>query len=286
MIGADNATLQQRPEILDVVRVDSAAHIFMLLVVNSRVRIEVLQIAVSSILISRDEADLIGDGLFDEQAKSVSAGIFDDLSDHIAFAGDSTNHSDLASMRRTTTPELGAHAGVTVLLLAAYEGLINLYFPRQRKGIATHRRSDPMAHKPRRFVAASAKHPMDLQGAHSFLGMEHQENNLEPFRQLDVGILKNGACQDAKPIAILGAYRDRARALVEAFRAALAHVVEWSRAQLKRFTAASRTFDRAIRPALELKKSLAVFLVRQTGKQFTEGHLMRCHVHTNNIGIL
>jgi hypothetical protein len=126
---------------------------------------------------------------------------------------------------------------------------------------------------------------MDLQGAHAFLGMKHQENDLEPIPQLDVGILEYGARQNAKPVAILGARQDFASAFVYVLRSALADVMEWARGQLKSLAAASRAFDNTIRPTLELKESLTVLLVRETGKQFTEGQLMGCHVHTDNIAI-
>jgi hypothetical protein len=67
--------------------------------------------------------------------------------------------------------------------------------------------------------------------------------------------------------------------------AALADVVEWARGQLERFAAASRALYDAIRPTLALKKCFAIVLIREASKQFTKGHLSRCHVHTNNIGI-
>lgn len=127
---------------------------------------------------------------------------------------------------------------------------------------------------------------MDLQGAHSFLGMEHQENDLEPVSQLDVRILEHGARQNAKPVAVLGARQNFARALVYVLSAAFADVMEWARFQLKRLAAATRTFHNAIRPTLALKKRLAIVLVGEAIEQFAEGHLSRCHVHTNNIGTL
>jgi hypothetical protein len=166
-------------------------------------------------------------------------------------------------------------------LLAAYKSLVNLNFAREWKGVSAHRGVDSVTYKPSGLIAASAQHPMDLQGAHAFLGMKHQENNFEPFWQLDVGILENGTRQNAKLIAILGAYRYFTSALVEALRAAFAYVVEWASTELENLAAASRARHKARRPTLVLKERLAVFLTRETGKQFAKGHLMRRHVHTN-----
>jgi hypothetical protein len=168
---------------------------------------------------------------------------------------------------------------MTVAILAANIRFVGLDFAAQWKGISAHRGADSMAHEPSGLVAASAEHPMDLQGAHPFLRVEHQEDNPKPFLQLDVGILEYGSRDDAESVG--GAGHDLARALIQRFRATLAKVVERTRGQLKRLAAAPWALDETIRPALAFKKGFASVLVGEAFQQLAESHLSCRHIHVS-----
>ena len=62
MIGADHATLQQRPEALDVVGVDISAHVFAFAVIDGLVMYAFVEIPIGRILIGRDQRDLLAHG--------------------------------------------------------------------------------------------------------------------------------------------------------------------------------------------------------------------------------
>ena len=249
--------------------------------IDGLMRIEMLQIGIADIFIGRDQSHLVGNGSLDELAQRLRTRILYHLRYHVALASDCADHGDHSGVRRTTTAVFSSHACVPVLLLAADVGLVNLDFARQWKGISAHRSADSMAHKPSGLIAARTEHPMDLQGAHAFLGVKHQEDDLERIPQLDVRILEYGARQNAKPVAILGASQHFARALVYVLRSTLADVMEWARGQLERLAAATRALDNAIRPAFVLEESLAVMLGGEAIKQFAKGHLSCRHIHGN-----
>jgi hypothetical protein len=72
-------------------------------------------------------------------------------------------------------------------------------------------------------LAILFKHPLDLQGAHAFFALADQIDDLEPERQLIVGILEYRPDQRGESIAVLFvADRDEAGILVHAFLAAFA----------------------------------------------------------------
>jgi hypothetical protein len=63
--------------------------------------------------------------------------------------------------------------------------------PKQlRESFILHRRADARAHIPSSLVRAGADHPVNLMGAHALLGVEHEEDNAEPFSQQIVGVLE------------------------------------------------------------------------------------------------
>jgi hypothetical protein len=240
VIAADNPALQERPKVFRYCSYERFREHIRPTYDRRSGTVKMLQIAIAAPLIRLNQADFIRNRRFNERTEGVGTRIFD-----CCLANDIA----LASMAPMTVilPVLGAPPPLYLArtLLAAEKGLINLDFVRQWKGIPAHRGADSMAHKPCGFVADRSKHPMDLQGAHSFLGMEHQEDDLEPIAQLDVRVLEYRARQDAKPVAILGASQDFARLFVDGLCAALADVVERSRRQLERLANASRALIEA-----------------------------------------
>ena len=134
-----------------------------------------------------------------------------------------------------------------------------------------------MTHKPRGFVAARSEHAMNLVSAHALLGVEHQEDDLEPFAQRVVGVLKYRTGKNGKAIAVLLVARYFAAVWIGAFFAALAEIVERTRFQRVRLGATTRANDHTIGPALGSEKGFASLLIGEALKQLTERHRFRIH---------
>jgi len=88
MEAAHNATLEQRPERFEVVRVDLAAHILARAVLDGFVRNVAAQIVVGLILVRSDERHFVVNDVADETRERASILIADDAADHVSFARD------------------------------------------------------------------------------------------------------------------------------------------------------------------------------------------------------
>jgi hypothetical protein len=160
VVRPDNSALQEAPKILDIVRVDAAAHVFALAMLNGLMRVEMLQIGVANIFVSRDQRDLIRDRLFNEKAQGVRVGLFDRLADDITLARYRTDHSHLSGVGRAAATIFCAHVRVAILLLSAKEGFINFDFRPsiwRRRSRASHARDGTYR---RQSCRRSACHPL------------------------------------------------------------------------------------------------------------------------------
>jgi hypothetical protein len=263
VVGADNSALQERPKVLDIRRVNFAAHVLALAMLDSLVRVEILQIGIADIFVGRDEADLICDGLFDKQAKRVGCGVLNNLADNISLARYRSDDRRLASVGQTTTVILRADVRMAILLLAAEERFVNLDNTHQlAKFLISQPSPQTMAHEPRRAVRARADHAMDLQGTDSFLAGQHQVQNLEPSQKRIIGILEDGARDDGEPIG-----RPFSRAALHALPrkgtrfASVNLVILATRAQ------------HAVRPALRHQVCLAGRFIGKHPIKFHQSHL-------------
>lgn len=254
VIRPDDAPLQEAPEVFDVIRVNAAAHVFALAMMDGFVRVEMLQIRVANILVSRDQGDFVLDGLFHEKAQGVGIGFFDRLTDHVTLARNRADDGHLARIGRSTAAVFGADVLVAVLLLAAKEGFINLNFARQFGVIIAEHRANAVAHIKSGLVcsrlAVLLQHPLNLERAHSFLALANQIDDLEPERQRIVGILEHGTDERRESIAVLlVADRDKAGILVDAFLAALAYPRPIALGDPEDLIVAATNAAHAVRPA-------------------------------------
>lgn len=256
---AHDATLQQAPEAIQVRRVNVAAHILALGMVDRLVRELTVQTGIASVFISGDQRHPLVYRLTHELTQCESVGIFDDLADHISLASNRTDHTDLSA---ANARQMRPFVTVAVFILAADVGFINLHFAHKlSKAPIFHRRSDSVAHIPGRPVVAAADLPMDLQGTDALLALGHQVNDLEPDPQGIVGILKDGFGQNGEAVAIPPA-------------AILMFADPMKRAGLQDIhlgILAARAFD-PIRPAHLSEKHLAGFFGRKAGRQLRKGH--------------
>src|SRR5437867_6831046 len=122
MERAHDAPLDERPEGIDVRRVDVAAHVFLRSVTDELARkSEEGQDIVFPRLVRGDQIDLGGNSLPDEVGQGRNVGPLDHLRDDVSLPGDGTDHW------RHFVPTLPAPplADVTVLGLSADEGFID-----------------------------------------------------------------------------------------------------------------------------------------------------------------
>src|SRR6266446_2051952 len=92
---AHHSALNQRPETFNRVGVDRADNVLAYGVVDDAMRILALHVLVSEIVVSADQADLMGDGLANELTQGFLAHIPDNASNHISLATDSASDRSL-----------------------------------------------------------------------------------------------------------------------------------------------------------------------------------------------
>jgi hypothetical protein len=83
---ADNSSFHQRPETFDGLSVNVAMPIFAYAVMYHAVRKVLVDVAIASVIVGRDQADLMRDSLAHKGVKSFGASVVDDAGDHVAFA--------------------------------------------------------------------------------------------------------------------------------------------------------------------------------------------------------
>jgi hypothetical protein len=208
MVGADDSALEQCPERIEVRGVDLAAHILAVRMINGFVReTKRVQVAVSAIFIGRNQFNLVAHSLADKLIERLGAGILDNLANHIALAADRADDANLAGANPASA-EMLAFAGVLVLFLAAQKRFINFDLTHKlRESVIAQHRADTMADVEGGLVSGRSavffEHPLNLESAHSLLGLTNQVDNLEPDRQGVIGVLEHRANQWREAITVL-----------------------------------------------------------------------------------
>jgi len=258
VMRSNNTTLQQAPERFDVVGMDLTAYIFACPMGDDFVRIEVPQIAVSAPFIRRDQANFVGDGLFNKQTQGVSGRVLDHLTDHVALTRDRADHGRLAGMSGTATAILLTILPVPIFLFAADIGFVHFDDAHQLLELRVfHRGSQPMAHVPRRLVCTAPDLALNLECADALFAVQDLPENLEPSFERILGVLENRAADDAEAVVLAG----------------LAKPMERPRFQDINFVAiATRALDDAISPAVIQHELFAGFVGREGFHQFAERH--------------
>lgn len=238
---------------------DRADDILPLGVVNDLMRIGRRQAALTDPLIGAKQADLFRNGFADEGFEGRIVNAINNTSDNLTSAADRADNGFLSRASSARARALEPLADMPVLGLAADESFIDLDLAKQLSlGAILHRNTDAMAHIPSRFIGAGAKHPMDLKGAHAFLGMVHEESDLEPLDKRIFGILEDRSSDDREPIAALVA--------------SLAEPMERAGFDLPDLqVAAARTMD-AIRPTTLGEVSLAIGFGFELREKLSEFH--------------
>jgi hypothetical protein len=264
VIGADNATFNQRPKALDCLGVHSANNIFATGVVNRLMRIFLAQMFVTDPLIAAQQANLVGDGFADEAFQGHGLNVLDNPSDDIATSLDSADDNRFA---RTTCPSGTAAFPATALVFvpvfgeAADESFINLDDANKLLELFVLQCSaDAVAHIPSRLVGTETHIAVDLAGTDALLAGQHEVDDAEPLPQVHIRILEDRPSDVGKPIAARAAIR----ALPFPF-----HRLE----RIDAHTATARAMD-AIRPAMGDKVGVTSILCGEGRFPLGDSHLM------------
>ena len=145
--------------------------------------------------------------------------------------------------------------------LAADVGFVNLDNAAEFRCGLREGSTDFVAHGPSGFVRAKTHHPLNLEGAHTFLAGEHVVNNAKPIPQRLVGVLED------RP----GDVREAVRGIGGAFPAL--PVPRHGRNLPIELSATTRTAD-TLGPAAPYQIGAASILVREGFFPLTDCHLM------------
>jgi hypothetical protein len=261
---AHHATLKDRPETLNRIRVDRTndilAHMTTSAVVDCLMRETVLptQPMIASEIISAKQADFAGNRFLDETFERADTNVINDAGYDIALPLHGPNDRDLAAS--TASVSVGSFVPMTIGIFAADIGLIDLDNAAELGFWLDESRADFVAHGMRGAIASKAHDALDLQGTDALLAGQHQMDDAKPLPQRLICVLEDGAGNVREAIGSHGS-------------AFIALPVERPSSQRKRISAAARACD-AIRPATGNEICLAGILTREGHFELGEGHLM------------
>jgi hypothetical protein len=276
VIGADDPALQKRPETLNRISMNPSSHVFAPRMINGFVRQTFfLQMAVCGVFVCSNKADFVRNRFAHESPERIESGIFDHLAGDIAFARDRAD--DHRFVAQITALCVAALVPVTILIFATDPRFVGFDFAHQlRKIIVREHRANAMAHIEGGLVCGLLpvlfEHPLDLQGAHSFLGLANQIDDFKPEREFVVCVLEHGSDERRKAIAgLLRAFVYLAGSPVHNLRAALTDPIPRAMLDSDYLAAsASRAFHSA-RPAKANQQFHALVLGFCTVRESVEG---------------
>jgi hypothetical protein len=257
---ADHAALEQRPKAFNRVRVNRADHVLLFVVLHGLARV-FDQAIVNLVIVSRQQADFVGDDFAHEALRRFGVDVAENPSDHVALALYRANDRRLAGGLRAGHAVVPLFP-VTVLVLAADKRFVNLDYAAKLFLRRDQCRADFVAHGMGRLVAAEAHHALDLERAHSLLARQHQMGDAEPVSEGLLGVLEDRPGQTREPIALRRAFP----ALPVKRLVARGVVQVW--------VAATRAVD-ALRPAAcdQVAKASLIVTDRKAVLELSRGHL-------------
>lgn len=191
-----DATLQETPERVDIRRVDVAADILSARVIHAPVpESDDGQPVVGRAFVAGDKIDLGRNRLGHEVFDGLVIHGVKHPGDDAALSGDRTDNRSLGNEARGT---------MFVLRLPANPRFVKLDNAACQRAVRPlgHRGPDAVAHVPGGAVGTRADHPVDLQGADSFLRLAHEKDNLEPGAKRVISVLENRPDQRREPVAV------------------------------------------------------------------------------------
>jgi hypothetical protein len=260
--GADHAALEDRPEALDGLSVDCADDILPSRVINSYVRVILVERVVAGILIGAKQADPVRDRFADEGGESFGIDIRDHARNDVTLAADRADDWRLAGPDAACSTAAAAFIPMPVFGQAADESFIDFDNAAELIDVLHESGSDLMAHEPSGPVRAEAHITIDLQSAHALFAGKHEMDDAEPLPQRLVCILENRSS-------------DMRKAVVSGARGALvAQPIPWHCAVPFDLRIATPRARYAFRPAASGKIGATGVFVREGSFPLDDGHLV------------
>lgn len=256
--GADDATLKDRPEPFNRVRVDRTDDVLPRTVANELVREVLGEVPVAGMFVGGEKAHLVRNSLANEAIERGGIGVLNHAGDDVALALHGSDNDEL--VRSLTANAVAFLIPMAVLVLAADERLIDLDNAAKFHFRLDKRGADFVAHAPCGFVRTEAHDALDLKGAHSLLAGQHQMHNAEPLAQRLIRVLENRPGDDRETVALRGAI--------------LALPMPRARLQLIDLGVAAAWAGDFLRPAPRLQVALAIFLSDEHRLELRDRHLM------------
>lgn len=204
VICPQDSTLEQRPEVVNIGRVNIASHVFVAAMVHGAVLVsEFRKVSVAGMFIRRHQINLIADGLPDEFGKRCRIRTFNHLTDYVPLAANGSEYGGFG--RRAGLVNALTH--VAIAILPAEVRFVHFNNTHELAEILIlHRRTEPMAEIPSGLIGTRANLPVNLESANALFAIEHRIENLKPSRQRVLCVLHNSPSEQGKPIAGLAAF--------------------------------------------------------------------------------
>ena len=194
VIAANDATLEDRPEAFNRIGMNRADHVLAFVMINSRVRIFLVEMLVTNPLIGHEQADLVRYGLMNKFCERRGAHVLNDTRDNVTLTAHGSGDDCFAGPRTTSASAPATLVFVSVLGQAADESFIDFDNTCELFKIPICQRGpNPVTHIPSSFVRAEAQETIDLKRAHSLLAGEHQVNDTEPILERLIRVLEDRA---------------------------------------------------------------------------------------------
>jgi hypothetical protein len=258
VVRAQNASLQEAPEIINVAGVNVSPNIFVSAVTDRLVPIAAsFEPVVTLELIRCDEIDFVAYGLLDKATQSSCINLFDHPADDVSFTADC---ADDRCFSRPTGYML-FFAPVAILVFPAKIGFIDFDNPHQfLEFFVLHSRPQSVAHIPSCWIRP-ANLPLNLKCANALFAIEHLPENFKPSFQGHVRVLEDRA------------YCDREAVERPTFRPALrTRPVKGARGNCKYPSISASRTSYAFRPTAVHKELPARFFGRECFKKLFECH--------------
>src|SRR5712692_5449414 len=199
---ADDSALDEAPESFDGVRMNRAVDVFARAVTHHADRIFEAKSAVSRVLISAKQTDLVRYGFADEFFDGAGFDVLDDSGDHVTLAAHGSRDYGFAGAD-AASPATAALIPMLVFRLAANKSFVHFHEADQLPELLiAHCHANLVAHFVSGMVGAEAHHAHDLERGNALLAGEHQIDDLEPNRKLNVRVLEDRADQHREAVAI------------------------------------------------------------------------------------
>jgi hypothetical protein len=262
VIRANDATLEQCPEGIEVLGMHAASHILSLSMVYRFMRKLAVQMFVAYPLIRSYKINLVTDSLADKAFEGACANILDHLADNIPFTTDCSDNSGLTGTDAASSAML-TFALVFVPFLSTNESFVNFHDTQKFLEIlVVHTGAKPMADVPsgvsRRALAEI--HSPYLSRRDALLALKHCVKHLEPSQERYIRVLENRSDEDREPIGAI---------VLVGFITALPSERP-RRAFVDLRVAAKRTLW-AIRPAAHCQKETTGFFIGERRHEFLKG---------------